>query len=310
MTFRPLLSGKAPDDLRQLQFPVYVSPKLNGIRCLITEDGPVTRTLKPIPNADLRRRLSLLPVGLDGELIAGRITGADVWNRTSSTVMSEDGDASDVTYHVFDDFLHPGTFAARGAAVIDRLSHCHPDACTALPVQQHWCTDPDHVSSLENHYVKFGFEGIMIRTASGPYKFGRSTVREGYLLKLKRFHDAEAFIVDAVERMHNENESKINALGLSERSTRKDNKVPTGTLGAFVCQACFPGDRGAVQFEVGTGFTEAQRRKLWQQHISGATDQGSCGLVGRIIKFKYQDFTPAGKPLFPVFLGFRDERDM
>ena len=42
---------------------------------------------------------------------------------------------------------------------------------------------------------------------NAPYKQGRSTVREGYLLKVKTFLDDEATVVRFEERMHNGNEA-------------------------------------------------------------------------------------------------------
>jgi hypothetical protein len=45
------------------------------------------------------------------------------------------------------------------------------------------------------------------------------------------------------------------------------------------------------------------RVDLWKAHHLGR-------LQGKVVKFKYQGFTPDGSPRFPVFLGFRDQRDM
>lgn len=55
-----------------------------------------------------------------------------------------------------------------------------------------------------------------------------------------------------------------------------------------------------VEFEIGTGFDDAQRAYIWkhQNEYRGAQ-----------VKFKYQHLTPDQKPLFPVFLGMRDARD-
>lgn len=49
--FKPMLAGKAPDDLNELTLPVLVSPKLDGIRCVMHEGVALSRKLKPIPNA-------------------------------------------------------------------------------------------------------------------------------------------------------------------------------------------------------------------------------------------------------------------
>ena len=171
----------------------------------------------------------------------------------------------------------------------------------------HWPVETvDELMEIEQRCVAEGYEGVMVRDPNGPYKWGRSTRKEGYLLKIKRFEDAEAIVVDVTERMHNANEAKVNALGLTERSSHKANQVPTGMLGSLVCNPLLPEPdggspcvfNGGVTFEIGTGFTEQVRKDLWQDRP-----------IGKVIKFKYQGLTPDGVPRFPVFLGFRDERD-
>lgn len=57
-----------------------------------------------------------------------------------------------------------------------------------------------------------GYEGVMVRDPAGPYKCGRSTVREGWLLKIKRFEDGEAEVLETYEGMSNYNEAGVDAL--------------------------------------------------------------------------------------------------
>jgi DNA ligase-1 len=146
-----------------------------------------------------------------------------------------------------------------------------------------------------------GYEGVMVRSYDGPYKHGRSTVREGYLLKLKRFLDSEAVVTGVIEELHNANEAKKDNLGRTERSTAKAGKVGKGVLGALRCTALADGegfDKG-VEFKIGTGFTAEQREELWAENLKG-----------RIVKFKYQPSVGTDKPRFPSFIGFRHEDDM
>ena len=149
----------------------------------------------------------------------------------------------------------------------------------------------------EEFALKQGYEGLMIRSFDGKYKHGRSTEKQGYLLKLKQFKDIEAEIVGYKELMHNENEAKINELGYTERSTKKEGKVPAGVLGAFVCKA----EGYEDTFDVGTGFTAEQRKRFWEIKDS---------LIGNLAKIKIQPSGELNKPRFPVFLGFRDRRDL
>lgn len=49
MAFKPLLAYTVKD-ADKLDYPQMASPKLDGIRCVMQDDMPVSRTLKPIPN--------------------------------------------------------------------------------------------------------------------------------------------------------------------------------------------------------------------------------------------------------------------
>lgn len=294
MTFKPMLSGKVEvNELRYLPFPVLVSPKLDGIRALKLDGQIVSRNLKPIPNKFIKQQLRILPDGYDGELVVGAPTGKDVWNRTQSGVMSEDGEP-DFTFYVFDNFGFKGGFADRYAR-LSRAEEQRPDDDHVCVLPHHECKTPAHVIAKEVSAVEKGFEGVMIRTMDGLYKHGRSGKlggKTGWLFKLKRWHDMEAKVVDVVEQMHNANEAERDALGRTKRSTAKAGKKPKGTLGALVCEV------EGTRFELGTGFDDKTRKALWKKPP-----------IGQLAKFKFQERTPDGSFRFPVFLGLRDERD-
>jgi len=289
-SFKPLLACEA--ELDKLRYPLLVSPKLDGIRCIIHPTlGPVTRNLKPIRNDALRERLAQLPPWLDGELIAGNPTAPDVMQRTTSAVMSSSNDSSDVAYLVFDhksDDLYTDRLLQAFAATAGHRSF-------AYPVQSLIVDDEEELMLAEEGCVSQGYEGLMLRDPSGRYKFGRSTVKEGILLKLKRFHDMEGRVVGFVERMHNGNEATIDALGHKKRSSSKKGKVGTGTLGALVLEI---EGWASETVEVGSGFTDADRHLFWgnREH-----------LIGQQVTFKYQKSGAKDAPRFPVFKGFRED---
>ena len=137
----------------------------------------------------------------------------------------------------------------------------------------------------------------MVRKPDAPYKFGRSTLKEGYLLKVKRFTDAEAKIIGFEERMYNENEATTDALGHTERSTHKAGMKPAGDLGAFIVRDL----RTEMSFRIGTGFTAAQRKEYWTTRNK---------LMNKIVKYKHFEQGAVDLPRFPVFIGFRDPEDM
>jgi DNA ligase-1 len=301
--FRPMLAAKSPADLSALKFPLYVSPKLDGIRCIVLGGVAYSRNLKPIPNKRIQVLAKTWQHGWDGELISGPPTGNDVWNRSNSCVMSRDSQEP-FCFHVFDKVPpeedQHRTFKERFRNVCSVLAGGGTGR-TERYVKHTLVKSVHELDLLEEMYVTEGYEGVMLRSVAGLYKFGRATTKEATLMKLKRFDDAEAVVVGVVEKMHNANEAKKDELGRTKRSTHKANKKPTGMMGALKCwHRDEYGKR--TEFEIGTGFDDAQRKTLWECR----DDYRKWGAI----KYKFQGLTPDGKPRFPVFLGFRDARDM
>jgi DNA ligase 1 len=284
--------------LNEVAFPLLASPKLDGVRAITTADGVLSRSLKPIPNKRVQALLDGLPVGLDGELMVGDPTAPDVYRKTVSVVMSDDADITGLRYHVFD-IQGDGGYRDRHARLRNVFANlANVAAITLVPSFQ--VGTPEELLRLETKWVTAGYEGAMLRLPDGPYKHGRSTKREGFLLKLKRFCDSEAVVIGVTELMHNGNEATTNALGRTERSSHKANKTGMGVLGALQVRDVNTG----VEFEIGTGFTAEDRLRLWLKQ--SAVKLGEYGLA----KYKYFPGGSKDKPRFPVFLGWRDVRDV
>lgn len=298
---KPMLAGKC-ENIGKLKYPVMASPKLDGVRALIIDGVVMSRSLKPIPNRWVQSTFGNLPNGTDGELIFGDPTAPDAYRKTVSAVMSEDGEPTEVVFHFFDNFLMGGGFQQRYKQLLtpthlNRNPHTLSVIHTIIP-------DAGDLEDYEELAVKVGYEGIMVRSLDGPYKQGRSTAKEGYLLKVKRFEDAEAEIIGTYEWEHNENEAKKNALGRTERSTHQENMVKMGVLGGLHVKG-LESPYKDVEFSIGTGFQGAadpdgERGKLWKIRNL---------LVGKIVKFKYFASGSKDRPRFPVFLGFRNPID-
>lgn len=287
---RPMLASTASEVIR---LPALLSPKYDGIRCLIIDGVACGRSLKPIPNKYIQQLFGRTEFnGLDGELVVGNPTARDVFQTTSSGVMSIEGEP-DVRFHVFDDFIETGGFSRRLKTARRRIRKQE----FMQEVHHHDVRMIRDMFKLESDYISMGYEGVMLRDPDGPYKHGRSTVKEGWLLKVKRFEDGEAKITGFKELMHNANEAKRNELGQLERSSHKAGKVGLNMLGALIVTDLKTG----VEFDIGTGFTDAQRKTIWDERSS---------LTGKVVKYKSQPSGVKDKPRFPVFLGFRHNIDM
>jgi len=297
MSFKPMLAFTKRPDLSKVKFPVLISPKIDGFRALAWGGSHVSRNLKPIPNDYVQNLFEALPRGLDGELVVGDPTfdRTQVFRRTSSAVTSREGSISDLRYYVFDNFETPGPFQDR-FHVAKKFVQDH-DWPGLYIVEHVLVNSAEEALEFEAECVAKGYEGAMIRAINGPYKHGRSTENEGWLLKLKTFDDSEARILDFYERMHNENEAETNALGHTERSTKKEGMVPAGTLGGFEAEDV----KTLVKFNLGRGhMTDPEAQEIWTHRKK---------YLGKVAKYKYQGITKE-KPRFPVFHGWRDEIDL
>ena len=292
MNHKPMLAVDC-GGVDKVSFPLFASPKLDGVRAIISVGGVLSRSLKLIPNRQVQALLEGLPIGFDGELLAGDPCAPDVYRKTVSMVMSEDADITGLRYHVFDLQRDGVPFNTRLETIKGHLNGVTNEAVTLVP--QVWIEDVDALTNIEGRWVGQGYEGAILRKPDAPYKHGRSTAREGYLLKLKRFLDSEAEVTGVTELMHNGNEAKVNALGHTERSSHKANKVPMGVMGTLVVRDVKTG----VEFEIGTGFTAEDRAEMWRNKP-----------IGRLAKYKYFPVGVKDKPRHPVFLGWRDKRDV
>lgn len=296
MSFKPMLAS--PVEWAHINpADMVLSPKYDGIRCIIRNGVAVSRALKPIPSPWVQRTFGRPEFeGFDGELIMGSPTSPSVYRDTNSAVMKQDSDV-EVGFYVFDHITVPHEpYCARMNRILipEDLQKRVPIAL----VEQHPLTDMAHLLKLEELYLGLGFEGVMLRRLQGPnshYKFGRSTAKEGILLKLKRFEDDEATVIGFEEEMRNENQATTNSLGQTERSSHQSGMVGKGTLGNLICRL-----PSGVEFSIGSGFTAKDRKDLWAIRDT---------LIGRIVKFKSFPIGVKDRPRFPIYLGWRDPID-
>ncbi len=287
----------------RLRFPLLVSPKLDGFRALVLEDGKIySKNLKLIRNEFIQNWFSaVLPPellqGLDGELIVGPPTGGSVINRTSSGVTARAGEP-DFTYWVFDNWM------AEDDTFVNRLRFAGAQAkspAAARRVKQvphRWVKTMEELLAAEQEFLDAGYEGIMLRDPDGRYKHGRSTEREGLLWKFKRFTDFEFVITGLEEAEVNLNDATIDELGRTKRSSAKAGKVPKDMIGTLLGRRL---DTGA-EVRVGPGnMTHAQRVYYWKH---------SEELIDQIGVAKVFEYGAVNADRFPTFKCIRDKDDL
>lgn len=258
-------------DLAKLKFPVFVSAKFDGIRCGIYGGKLLTNTLKEIPNHYIKVKLApLIGNGMfDGELL---LKDTMEYNKVQSAVMSREGKPN-FYYAIFDRIIDNNNWKMPYKNRLDwlysyiNMPHFLSMTEYVRPVLQIECNSVKEILYVERANVEtLGYEGIILRSPDGPYKWGRSTAREGYLFKFKRTDDAEAEILDCVELEHNLNRATEDERGLTKRSSHAENKVGSGMLGSFKVRGINGKYKDKIFFVSCGSMTQQQRRILWEEY--------------------------------------------
>jgi DNA ligase 1 len=297
MIIKPMRGTKPTKELNQ--FPYLVSPKIDGMRALVKAGTVYSKTMKPLPCKKLHELFGHLH-GADAEITVGAPNkeheNDDVFARSRGPITQINGDA-DFRIYIFDNWSDPQLPAHK--RVQYRLKLPVDFRRDVNFVTQFLAETQEDIDYLLNKFLNDGFEGAMLRQYDGLYKYGTSTEKESYLLKLKPLATGDAIILDVIEQQANLNEATTDELGYTKRSSSKEGKVGKGTFGAFLVRCLETG----AEFSVGNGpgLTHALRDELWARRHE---------LPGQYITFRYQAIGTKDAPRQPQFLHFRDATDI
>ena len=269
---------------------LMASVKYDGYRCRSYLSQPWSSTAKLIRNRHIQEQFkqAQLPDGLDGELVV------DLFNfqRTQSGVTSAAG-KPDFKFYLFD-WDRQGTAHERYFAYNNLLREgTYP--VWMFPVTQQLLTSISEVLEYEQLILEQGHEGVMLRLLSSPYKHGRATLNEGYLLKLVRFHTAEAVITGYYEQEENGNFAISDQYGKTKRSSSQDMKFLKGTLGGFYVRGLVKGVEQDFKISGGKKWTDIFRARVWRDRES---------YIGRTITYTYKVIGTDKRPRTPQAKGF------
>jgi len=267
--FKPLLANKWDLDNGIDPKGWLMSEKLDGVRAIWHGDKGTFLSREGNPfyaPAWFTKRFPRGNIKLDGELFTARggfqdcVSIVRAQNRPDRWKFS-------VSYQVFDvPTMADEPFEER-LKWLKRRFDGGKDAIRWVHVLPHEvCKSKKHLMDrLDEVCAKKG-EGMMLRQAGSLYIQGRSRS----LLKVKRFFDA-----DAIVRAHEGGSGKnVGVCGALRVEMLDDNGNPTGKM-----------------FRVGSGFTDAQRKKPPK--------------IGATIIYRYQALSNSGTPRFPTFVGER-----
>ena len=297
MKFKPLLACEVP--IENVEFPMYASVKLDGIFAIVLDGVLVSRTLKPIRNKYLQQKFGKPEYNFFvGELVCGDIYAEDVFQKTTSAVMSIDGEPEDVKFYLFDYCKNKDdAFTTRIEDLITKRIDIDCDDIHVLP--QILIYNVGEFNAFYTTESDRNGEGVILRKPDGEYKYGRSTPKQMLSCKFKFMEQEEFVITGFVEQHTNTNEAVINELGYTERSSSKEGMVGNNTLGAFIVKSL----DSSIEFTVGTGkgLTKELRKEIWNNREN---------YLGKLASVRYMKAGVVDKPRQPILVGIRDGDDI
>ena len=264
------------------QWPVLVQPKIDGIRCKVnlasllmtsSEENPiysVPHIKEAIEKArDIFKRHDITE--LDGELYSSDLTFEEICSAVLRDNPVEEG--KKIEYHIFDFLTEDNT---RSNASRYQVLGLIDDALRYHELNEHLVIVPTffahsigEVYTMLEYQIGKGNEGIIIRHPYAYYQEKRVTTMLKF--KPKRSDTYKVVGVKQLTDKYGFFKNMLGALTLTD---------PEGNL-----------------FNVGTGFTDEDRRILWAEKDT---------LPGKYCTINYQNLTQLGVPRFAVYCKLED----
>jgi ATP-dependent DNA ligase len=277
----PMLAQKYNERKKYLTWPVWVQPKLNGVRCLVQRKGDKifywSRKAKQYKNFNLYMDQEFLSFMKDGEILDGEMYnhGEITFQELISLIKDEktpDLNALKqyVKFHCYDR-VSTESFGSRYYVWRKDI----PNGLNYLRlVKTIVVHDEKAMKEWHGDFVSQEYEGTMIRSGDlSPYYL---QYRDNQLQKYKDFIDAEFPIVDCFEGKGKDEGSAI------------FHCTTTSRMG---------GSYGDGTFDVRCKGTYEMRQKQWKER----TDY-----IGKQLTVRYQTLSDDGIPIFPVGIVVRD----
>ena len=283
--FLPMLASDFEKQKTKMEYPVYVQPKLDGVRCLAfweesIIDGKPGRKIRllsrggkdyfvPHIQKDLSDFLELETV-FDGELYIHGETLQGI-NRLVKKFRDGANGTARLQYHVYDAFNKETTeteFSERLYSLRSFFQNKEENSIKLVETKS--VSSEKEVYTSMSQFCQTGYEGAIVRRPTGLYELG---YRSRDLLKVKTFKDAEFIIVG--------------------------HELGTGRAADSVTWICIQEE--GLPFKVVPKGSIEQREK-WAKNAQK--------YYGKLLTVKFWNRTEDNIPQFPVGIAIRLEEDL
>ena len=297
-TFKPMLAPNEKVELKELKYPLLVSYKFDGIRCIFKDGKMYSRALKQFPNVKLWDRFGEIAkyaqkegIILDGELVAKSLT----FNELSGITRQLDKELpEDLKFYCFDAIpleQYDLSFKTR-INILETL----PFSFYYMELVNQWSIFKlEEIEPLYENALAWGCDGLILRDPAGRYKFGRGTIKEGLIYKMKPFQTFDAKIIGIIQatEVREGAEKKINELGRSVTSKKKDDRILIEKAAAFIVM--YEGK----ELKVTIAMKDEEKEDVWKNQKK---------YLGRMIEYKGMLVGAKDLPRHPVYIRMRDDK--
>jgi len=314
--FKPMLAPNDSPNLDEINYPILASYKLDGVRCIFYKGEMLSRSLKPIPNKQLREKFQSLTdfskehdCILDGEIYSPDLTFQEI----IGFVMTQDFEdkksikkhgeilkiPEDLKFYCFDcvekdDFNI--SFEYRHSNIINcSIISSYVDKLLVL-VRQKKLTSKEEVEIYFEEALNFDNEGLILKDLNGRYKCGRGTLKEGLIYKVKLFKTIDAEIIDIIQatKVDPKAEKQINELNRSVTSKKKNDRILIEKAAAFVVE--YKGQK----VKVSIAMDDAMKEEIW-------TNKNKY--IGKIVEYKFMEVGMKDLPRHPTTVRMRNDKN-
>ena len=279
--FKLMLAPSKIPDISAIHYPAFIQPKLDGFRCIYRAGEFWTRGGQPVANKNVKSYLqSVLNVDewvLDGELYAHGLG----FNKLASILTKEDAPIPPslkfvvydcISIQDWDNEICKREYQHRLQDLRKVINGTIADYKKVIDIANDSVQSSREAVEKYKEYLKNGYEGAMIKSVTGLYKWKRVTIKSGEMLKIKPFKSVDVIIEGIYD-------------GEGER---------TGMAGGV--NFTYNG----VAVRCGSGFDLATLKEM---------AKSPTNFIGKTVEIKYLEETEDGSLRHPVFSRFRNDKD-
>lgn len=315
----------APNDqvsIESLKYPLMALPKYDGQRLVQVMRLSITRSGKNQPNLNVPGHLAPL---VDFCVRRRVVLDAELWSpdMTFSELESVLGSRNkpippSVRAYVFDcltldEWLGrcpAPPYRLRWKAAEDVLRQADNRGVCSVMAPCALFDDPASLRSAYDRWLDQKFEGAILRSPDASYKFGRATVRQNIIFKMKEFITVDGQLVGIEERekmvdgFRTSADRGVDEFGRPKRTHKAENYESADNAGALVVRAVINGKTVETKLGWARGWGMKARQEIWDAFKANPSEW-----IGRWVEFRYMPHGTKDKPRIPGFIRFRPDLD-